>query len=252
MSVDILTERFPGATIGYGALIAPGAVIAPGAHIDVGAVVAHNATVGEDAYVGACAYVGDGASVGDDAYVGRSTIIGDNVVVRAGAAVEAYGIVRAGSIVRARETQGVRELEEGAEVDLEIETVGATMYLAHVSIVVNLTRCRRAVRVPAVFKLEGSVLGAIEDARGAGARGLDMARWHACPTTNCLAGWACVLAGADGAALEEMVGAATAGGLIYYASTGRLPNWYASDEDALADLRRHAAIEATMWEARGV
>jgi hypothetical protein len=73
---------------------------------------------------------------------------------------------------------------------------------------------------------------------------LDMSAWHAaCGTTHCRAGWAITFAGAEGATLEKMVGSETAGRLIYEASTGRMaPNFYARTEDAIADIRRCAAL----------
>ncbi len=65
---------------------------------------------------------------------------------------------------------------------------------------------------------------------------LKMNDWHACETTHCRAGWAIHLAGEAGYALEENRGPEMAGGMIYRASTGRWPNFFASDADALADI----------------
>ena len=71
-----------------------------------------------------------------------------------------------------------------------------------------------------------------------------MSDWHTCETTHCRAGWAIHLAGAAGYALEQKLGSAElAGRAIYLASTGRAPSFYASDEDALEDLRRCATEE---------
>ncbi len=70
---------------------------------------------------------------------------------------------------------------------------------------------------------------------------LDMSSWH-CGTTHCRAGWAIMFGGEAGAALEDAVGPAMAGRLIYEASTGRLaPNFFASNEDAMADILACAA-----------
>jgi hypothetical protein len=68
-----------------------------------------------------------------------------------------------------------------------------------------------------------------------------MASWHACATTHCRAGWAITLAGEAGAKLEAHVGPSAAGALIYQASAGYVPNFYATDAEALADIRAHAA-----------
>lgn len=85
---------------------------------------------------------------------------------------------------------------------------------------------------PVVKNLDAQILTQIENG-GA----LDVNDWHTCETTHCRAGWAVVLAGADGKALEEKYGTAVAGALIYNASTGRIPNFYASNEDTVADMR---------------
>jgi uncharacterized protein YjbI with pentapeptide repeats len=86
---------------------------------------------------------------------------------------------------------------------------------------------------PIVSDLDAKILAAIE----AGGK-LDMGAWHTCDTTHCRAGWAIVVAGKDGRELEERVGAQVAGTLIYHASTGRVPDFYASDEDAMKDIKR--------------
>lgn len=76
---------------------------------------------------------------------------------------------------------------------------------------------------------------------------LNMGNWHTCDTTHCRAGWVTHLAGEEGKALEAYWGTAHAAWMIYRASDpdmrGR-PNFYASDEDALADMKRLAETEA--------
>ena len=67
-----------------------------------------------------------------------------------------------------------------------------------------------------------------------------MSAWHTCQTTHCRAGWAIHLAGETGATLEKQVGSCAAGALIYQASAGYVPNFYATDATALADMRSHA------------
>ena len=95
---------------------------------------------------------------------------------------------------------------------------------------------KRHPEVPVVENLDAKILAAIE-AGGS----LNMGAWHTCQTTHCRAGWAIVLAGEEGKALEEKVGPHRAGMLIYGCSTGNVPYFYASNEDALADIRACAA-----------
>ena len=93
---------------------------------------------------------------------------------------------------------------------------------------------------PVIPALDSKILAAIED----GGK-LDMSTWHQCKTTHCRAGWAITLAGGAGRELEIKYGSAGAGALIYAASypNERIPNFYASDEDALADIKARAATD---------
>ena len=101
------------------------------------------------------------------------------------------------------------------------------------------TVARVNAHVPIVDDLDQRMLGAVES--GA----LDMATWH-CGTTHSRAGWAITFGGDAGKKLESLVGPETAGRLIYEASTGRIaPDFYASNEDAIADIRRCAGVEVT-------
>jgi uncharacterized protein YjbI with pentapeptide repeats len=91
---------------------------------------------------------------------------------------------------------------------------------------------------PVVPNIHKSIYAA---ARAQGA--LDMRTWHTCETTHCRAGWAVTLAGSASAALEEKIGTAPAATLIYLASDphlNRIPDFFASDEDAMADMKRLA------------
>jgi uncharacterized protein YjbI with pentapeptide repeats len=75
---------------------------------------------------------------------------------------------------------------------------------------------------------------------------LDMRSWHACQTTHCRAGWVVTLAGSAGAALEDKLGTEPAATLIYLASDPHIksiPDFHASDEDAMADMQRLALGE---------
>jgi hypothetical protein len=73
---------------------------------------------------------------------------------------------------------------------------------------------------------------------------LDMGQWH-CGTTHCRAGWVVTLAGEDGKRLEARLGTSAAAALIYYASDPTLehvPDWGASNEEALFDMARLAGV----------
>ena len=90
--------------------------------------------------------------------------------------------------------------------------------------------------VPVVEHLDRQMLAAVTN----GGK-LDMSQWHTCETTHCRAGWAIVLAGDPGRELESKYGSFIAGGMIYRASTGCSPHFFASTERALEDIRRCAA-----------
>jgi uncharacterized protein YjbI with pentapeptide repeats len=86
--------------------------------------------------------------------------------------------------------------------------------------------------VPVVPQLDATICQIVNT----GAGKLDMSDWHSCKTTHCRAGWAIHLAGDAGYALEEKYGSERAGAMIYRASTGRYPDFFASDEAALKDI----------------
>ena len=74
---------------------------------------------------------------------------------------------------------------------------------------------------------------------------LDMDSWH-CGTTHCRAGWVIQLSGEAGKALEWAIGTPTAAALIYMASDPKLekiPDFYATNEEALEDMKRLAECE---------
>ena len=77
---------------------------------------------------------------------------------------------------------------------------------------------------------------------------LDMDQWHnACGTAHCRAGWAVVLAGEAGKALEAKIGTPAAATLIYLASDpelDRFPSFYCNNAKALADMKARAEAEA--------
>jgi hypothetical protein len=75
---------------------------------------------------------------------------------------------------------------------------------------------------------------------------LDMDSWHSsCGTAHCRAGWAVTLH-PQGKKLEDKYGTNAAAALIYKVCSisERTPNWFADNADALADIRRLAALAA--------
>lgn len=89
---------------------------------------------------------------------------------------------------------------------------------------------------PVVPDLDAKILSRIRLGRGH----LRMGKWHTCKTTHCLAGWAIVLAGRHGRALENKMGPETAGMLIFGVSTGSYPAFYNGDQGAMEELERRA------------
>ena len=94
--------------------------------------------------------------------------------------------------------------------------------------------------IPVIPHIDAAIVAAID-----GGGHLEMKDWHTCNTTHCRAGWAITLAGEAGAALEKKIGSSAAGALIYAASRpgARVPNFYASNDAAMADLRAGAAAD---------
>ena len=104
---------------------------------------------------------------------------------------------------------------------------------------------RRHPEVPVIPDLDRKILAAIENGGS-----LEMGAWHTCETTHCRAGWAVVLAGTAGKELEGKYGPHHAGRLIYGCGTGRVPHFFATNEKALADIRKCAAESDSAGEAQ--
>jgi hypothetical protein len=96
--------------------------------------------------------------------------------------------------------------------------------------------------IPVVPQLDSTVCNLVDSGQGT----LDMSDWHHCETTHCRAGWAIHLAGDAGYALEAKIGSELAGGRIYKASTGRWPDFFASNESALEDICKWGKLEAAV------
>ncbi|HKJ62499.1 MAG TPA: hypothetical protein VKA94_11005, partial [Hyphomicrobiales bacterium] len=81
---------------------------------------------------------------------------------------------------------------------------------------------------------------------------LEMNVYHTCETTHSRAGWHVHLAGKKGYDLEERVGPSAAGALIYAASSlFRVPDFFATNEDALADIKERADKARMTGEVKG-
>ena len=181
----------------------------------------------------------EGLSVGGDLYLTRTPI----TALPAGLSVGG-GLYLSG-------TQ-ITSLPEGLSVSGDLDlygmqitslpaglSVGGDLYLTRTRITslpedIGL-RGKRIADAPAIPDIHRAIQAAVA------AHGIDMSDWH-CETTHCRAGWAVTLAGKAGKTLEDEIGTANAAYLIYAASDPRrpVPDFYASDEDALADIKRCA------------
>jgi len=75
---------------------------------------------------------------------------------------------------------------------------------------------------------------------------LCMSDWHTCKTTHCRAGWVVQLAGDAGKVLEFSIGTPAAASFIYMISDPKLekiPDFYASNDEAMEDIKRLAELE---------
>ncbi|MBL4590774.1 MAG: pentapeptide repeat-containing protein [Phycisphaerales bacterium] len=95
--------------------------------------------------------------------------------------------------------------------------------------------------VPKIENIHTAVYAAAK-----GEDALDMEQWHTCGSKHCRAGWVVTLAGAAGKVMEGVYGPGVAAALIYMASDPemkKVPNWLASDEDALENMKEMAEAE---------
>jgi hypothetical protein len=77
---------------------------------------------------------------------------------------------------------------------------------------------------------------------------LNMGNWHTCDTTHCRGGWVVFLAGDEGRKLEAETDTLFAAMQIYKkSSTIRvpIPRFYESNDEAMADMKRCAELEAS-------
>jgi hypothetical protein len=109
----------------------------------------------------------------------------------------------------------------------------------------DLARLKKSQRMveeemPKIARPYSQILAAIS-----GGGKLEMNNWHTCKTTHCIGGWTVHLAGKAGYDLESKTSTPSAAALILRKSRpdAPLPNFYASNEAALAFIRKRAAEE---------
>jgi hypothetical protein len=114
-----------------------------------------------------------------------------------------------------------------------VNLTGADLSGADLSGVVLTDAILPNLPIPIVFDLDRKVAEAVLNKDC-----LDMETWHGytCSTVHCRGGWAIHLAGKDGYALEVMIDSCAAAALIYHVSTGYVPNFFANNTDAMADI----------------
>ena len=116
---------------------------------------------------------------------------------------------------------------------------GSGSHTLDVALALALALALRALlgdRLIALPQLDAKILAAI----CAPGHALRMRRYHTCDTTHCRSGWA-IMIHPMGRELEAAFGPWFAGAVIYLASTGSVPNFFASDDEAMADIKRCAA-----------
>ncbi len=103
-------------------------------------------------------------------------------------------------------------------------------------------------KVPIIKNIHAKVLEAVSR-KGA----LNMNNWHTCESTHCRAGWVIHLAGKMGYNLENKTCYSSAAQLIYQASSNidvASYRFYASNKDAMADIKRCAELEMIIERGR--
>lgn len=126
-----------------------------------------------------------------------------------------------------------------SDADLtDVNLTDVKMLSAEVSYA-NLSGAIGLPAAPAIENLDRKLLEILEG----GGTCLSMSSWHTCDTIHCRAGWYIQMAGEEGDELEEEFGTGVAGALIFHASypQRRIPNWNATDGEALEDIRRNAS-----------
>ncbi|MGY0708751.1 pentapeptide repeat-containing protein [Bordetella bronchiseptica] len=195
--------------------------------------VLFTADVPDDTKSGLIARVALEQAVKSGANLARANLAGADL-----AGANLAGANLAGAYLARANLAGARNLPVGTEATSPVEPYQRDTRHAAERNAARAARFRELnPTVPVVEALDAKILSAIENGRG----GLEMGAWHTCETTHCRAGWAVHLAGEAGYALEREHGPQYAGRMIYMASVGRAPHFFASNELAMADLREQAA-----------
>lgn len=94
---------------------------------------------------------------------------------------------------------------------------------------------RSAINLPEIISIPGLFISINNKLNTGGI--LEMRNWHTCATTHCIAGWVVTIAGEAGRVAENLLGTSAAASLIIDQSCpyleGKVPNFYASNEDDL-------------------
>jgi hypothetical protein len=196
-----------------------------------------------------CSTVRDGSIVRDSSVSGASTVsrsivscstvrdssVSDGSTVR-------YSTVSDGSTVSGGSTVSDSTVRDGNTVrdgTVRYSTVSGYSIVSDGQIIVR-NEVIDPTTLPVIPQIDAAILAAIGDNPP---RALNMSTWHTCATTHCRAGWAITLAGEAGKALEQKYDSETAGALIYAASRPGvpIPDFFASNEDAMASIKADAA-----------
>lgn len=113
-----------------------------------------------------------------------------------------------------------------------------------------------AIGLPPVPRIEHLDAKIVERLGIEGDWALDMTSWHDnCGTTHCRGGWAIVIAMEEYPALaldraERTLGSSVLAALLYHAATGRVPDFHATEHEAMEDMREAAAKDPLPTEAQ--
>ena len=99
---------------------------------------------------------------------------------------------------------------------------------------------KEKIKIPTITKPYTKILNAIKN-KGCV---LEMGKWHTCGTTHCIGGWVSHLAGKAGKTLEDKIGMPGTATLILKKSGSKIPNYWASNEDAMQFVEKMAKAEA--------
>ena len=173
------------------------------------------------------------------AWDNSSVVAWGNVIIRLWSALS----IKASADVTIIKHRQAQSIEGGRQLDAAPDPVTGAEWCQHWGIDAKTSPY-------VVPDIDVAILNAITT----GKAGFNMSFWHRdpqcnetnwCKTTHCRAGFAICLAGKAGFDLSKKYSPEMAGKMIYAVSRPDqpLPNFHASNEDALADLKRCAGVE---------